>query len=357
MVAGYSVAASRTPAQTTTPQISAILATIKQLESGDYAHPPNAGGASGAYQYIQSTWTAQANAAGYGSYANEPAYLAPPAVQDAVAAHNVQDILAGTGGNVADVPLAWYYPASIANPGLLDIVPYPGAGNVLTPRQYQTRWLATYNSIAASGNAPTITLPGGGSMNLGGNQTSTAVLTGSGPLGLPDWVPHINIPGIGNVPLPIIPGIPGLGPGGPSGILGPTVPGTGGGIKAQLPGPGQAVKSAGKIIVGGLMIYVGFQLLRSSVGELAQRQQQALAGGPGATYPLAASRGGQRRDAPQPRGGDAERTQATRRTVRANPAPPFEEPLADREPKAPSGTAQLAAARARAAGQRGRQLG
>ncbi len=52
-------------------QIANILATIRYVESrGNYGAPPNKGGASGAYQFIASTWD------GYGGYSQ--AYLAPP---------------------------------------------------------------------------------------------------------------------------------------------------------------------------------------------------------------------------------------------------------------------------------------
>lgn len=129
--------------------IDAILETIRTKESGgDYTVYNAGGGAAGAYQYIQSTWDTNARGAGYGQYAGRPASDAPPAVQDAVAAYNVRQILAQYGGNVADVPLAWYYPASIGNPSLLNSVPYPGAGNTETPAQYQASWLQTYRQIS-----------------------------------------------------------------------------------------------------------------------------------------------------------------------------------------------------------------
>lgn len=136
-------------------ELSVILETIRTLESGgDYDIPKNRGGASGAYQYIDSTW------ADYEGY--ESAYLAPPEVQDARAASDVQKILA-THGDISFVPVVWYWPRAARDPSQLDIIPMPGAGNRLTVREYQQRWLATHASISAvadgtdcSGAAPTV---------------------------------------------------------------------------------------------------------------------------------------------------------------------------------------------------------
>lgn len=117
--------------------VSVILDTIRTLESGGrYGAPKNAGGASGAYQYIDSTWGA------YGGYAS--AYLAPATIQDERAALDVQKVL-DTYGDVGYVPISWYWPRAISHPEDLDIVPMPGAGNRLTVREYQTRWLELYH--------------------------------------------------------------------------------------------------------------------------------------------------------------------------------------------------------------------
>jgi murein DD-endopeptidase MepM/ murein hydrolase activator NlpD len=123
-------------------ELAVILDTIRSIESGgNYTAPKNAGGASGAYQYIDSTWNR------YEGY--ESAYLAPPEVQDARAATDVQAVLA-TYGDVAFVPVIWYWPAAASNPAQLDIVPMPGAGNRLTVREYQRHWLAVYETKSAS---------------------------------------------------------------------------------------------------------------------------------------------------------------------------------------------------------------
>jgi hypothetical protein len=111
-----------------------ILLTIRLVESGQrYQVPPNRGNASGAYQYIASTWN---------DYAGYPhAYLAPAHIQDQRALTDVQGILATWRGDVSMVPVIWYYPAAARNAALLDQVPMPGAGNRLTVREYQRRWL------------------------------------------------------------------------------------------------------------------------------------------------------------------------------------------------------------------------
>ncbi len=118
-------------------QVATILATIRYLESrGDYDAPPNRGNASGAYQFIASTWD------NYGGYPH--AYLAPPQVQDERAAADVNRFLAQWNNDVSMIPVMWYYPRAAREPALMDVVPVPSAGNVLTIREYQQRWLGVW---------------------------------------------------------------------------------------------------------------------------------------------------------------------------------------------------------------------
>ena len=99
--------------------VDVILATIRQLESSNrYDIGPNKALASGAYQYIPRTWN------NYGGYTE--AYLAPPEVQDERARADVERFLTMYGGNVAMVPVMWYYPRAAIEPLWMDRVPEPG---------------------------------------------------------------------------------------------------------------------------------------------------------------------------------------------------------------------------------------
>jgi hypothetical protein len=130
--------------------IETILATIRSLESGDNYEAANPGGsASGAYQFIDSTW------ANYGGYAR--ALLAPREVQDAKAADMVGAILDGHD-DVAAVPIVWYIGhLPTAGSAAWDTIPAPEAGNRLTPRQYQQRWMDKYTELG--GASPPILAP------------------------------------------------------------------------------------------------------------------------------------------------------------------------------------------------------
>lgn len=126
--------------------MAAILATIRAREHAPnpgydiYRKGYNGGGATGAYQFIDSTW------GGYGGYAS--AHLAPPDVQDAKAAEHVGHWL--RVGGVEAVPVG-HYIGHVPEPGSpeWDEVPYPSAGNRLTVRQYQEKWLAVWSAAGA----------------------------------------------------------------------------------------------------------------------------------------------------------------------------------------------------------------
>ena len=81
------------------------------------------------------------------------AYLAPAPLQDQAAALNVQSILE-QHHDLADVPVAWYWPRALDHPEDLDIIPAPRAGNRLTGRDYQQHWLSVYERRLTAAGAP-----------------------------------------------------------------------------------------------------------------------------------------------------------------------------------------------------------
>ena len=90
-------------------EIGNVMATIRYMESrGQYGIPPNRGNASGAYQFIGSTW------ANHGGYAH--AYLAPPHIQDERAALDVVRFLEQWNNDVSMIPVMWYYPRASREP-------------------------------------------------------------------------------------------------------------------------------------------------------------------------------------------------------------------------------------------------
>lgn len=131
-------------------QMQHILATIRYLESrGIYTLPPNKGNASGAYQFIGTTW------GNYAGYAH--AYLAPPHIQDERAAADVNKFLAQWNNDVSMIPVMWYFPIAAREEWRMDVVPSPQHGNVLTIREYQTRWLGVFAFISGQPVEPLLT--------------------------------------------------------------------------------------------------------------------------------------------------------------------------------------------------------
>ena len=126
----------------TVTDVDVVMATIRWMESAnDYTARARLATASGAYQFIDSTW------GNFGGFAS--AYLAPPEVQDERARIDVTAILNANNGDVSSVPIIWYLPAAAVNPELMDVVPSPEAGNRLTPREYQQRWMERYALLLA----------------------------------------------------------------------------------------------------------------------------------------------------------------------------------------------------------------
>ena len=125
-------------AQQSSPDVNQILSTIRQVESSNnYGAQAKGSSASGAYQFIDSTWQASTKKSGLGTeYAR--AKDAPPEVQDAVAAFAVRDILNRTGNDVTKVPLVWY----TGNPEGRMTEDALKANQGLTPDKYQQKWLS-----------------------------------------------------------------------------------------------------------------------------------------------------------------------------------------------------------------------
>lgn len=142
--------------------VPVFLAGERQVESGgNYA--VSAGGASGAYGYIDTTWSAEARLAGYAHYASGPAAGAPAPIQDDVAGYQAQRLFADFH-NWYWVAEAWYFPQWAGDAAHQDNVPFPGAGNTLTMAGYARKVLmamAASTGVAAGGppvaSAPTIT--------------------------------------------------------------------------------------------------------------------------------------------------------------------------------------------------------
>jgi hypothetical protein len=131
-----------------TAEMGAILATIRSMESGgDYTVTITTSTASGAYGFLDSSW------GGYGGYAR--AKDAPPEVQDAKAAEHAAFILARNGGDVSTIPVSWYI-GHVPVGAEWDTVPRPDAGNRLTPREYQQRWMARYTQLIGTPEAWTL---------------------------------------------------------------------------------------------------------------------------------------------------------------------------------------------------------
>lgn len=124
--------------------IEKILATIRTRESGgNYGipHPIGMPGqtASGAYAFTNGSWQGLTKKYGIGTEYSS-AYLAPPPIQDAVAAKYVEEILQKAGGDVSKVPLAWYTGNIQGKMSAKALA----VNNGLTPQEYQAKWMADY---------------------------------------------------------------------------------------------------------------------------------------------------------------------------------------------------------------------
>jgi hypothetical protein len=140
--------------------VGSILETIRRRESGgNYQAQAKGSTASGAYQFIDSTWQNLTKKFGIGNEFSK-AGMAPKEIQDAVAQAYVQDILKRAGGDVSKVPLEWYT-GNIQGKMSSQAV---AANNGLTAEMYQQKWMAEYGKTAStmgpvSGYESVITAP------------------------------------------------------------------------------------------------------------------------------------------------------------------------------------------------------
>ena len=109
------------------------------MESGgNYTAQNPTSSASGAYQFLDSTW------GGYGGYPR--AKNAPPYVQDQKAAELVKAIQKRFGPDPKWIPASWY--AGMNGAASIDWNTVLPGGNKSSIAQYVQKWLATYERIA-----------------------------------------------------------------------------------------------------------------------------------------------------------------------------------------------------------------
>lgn len=168
-------------AQQSSPDVNQILSTIRQVESSNnYGAQAKGSSASGAYQFIDSTWQASTKKAGLGTeYAR--AKDAPPEVQDAVAAFAVRDILNRTGNDVTKVPLVWY----TGNPEGRMTEDALRANQGLTPDKYQQKWLSVLGGGAPTQTAQTTQKPAPRTTAQGPKQVGARIASAFNPADLP----------------------------------------------------------------------------------------------------------------------------------------------------------------------------
>ena len=120
-----------------------ILATIRQKESSnDYTAQNPKSSASGAYQFIDSTWQSLTKKYGIGTE-YKSAKDAPPAIQDQIAQRYLSEILQQANGDISKVPLAWLT-GNIA-----------GKSSAVSQEEvssYQSDWLNIFNQQPAGRN-------------------------------------------------------------------------------------------------------------------------------------------------------------------------------------------------------------
>ena len=161
-----------------------ILATIKQMESGNNYQAQNpTSSASGAYQFIDSTWQSLTKKAGIGTEFKS-AKDAPAAIQDQIAQMYLQDIMGKAGGDLSKIPTAWFT-------GNVN-----GKSSAVSPAQVQAyvqKWMGIYGGMPGGTNMAGGMMPGmmgsqGGLIGLfqqmGGAMGNMGMMGGMGNMGM-----------------------------------------------------------------------------------------------------------------------------------------------------------------------------
>jgi len=152
-------------------QVDQILATIRKRESGgNYQAKAKGSSASGAYQFIDSTWQSLSQKFGAGNY--KSAGEAPPDVQDKVARAYVQEILQKNNGDVSKVPLVWYTGNAQGQMSARALA----ANGGLTAQAYQAKWMGDFGKQS---QAQTQTASATGGMDTGSKPSAAGAGTSS----------------------------------------------------------------------------------------------------------------------------------------------------------------------------------
>jgi hypothetical protein len=172
--------------------VDRVLNSIKGVESGggDYnAKNPNST-ASGAYQFIDSTWRASTKKYGIGQQ-YPTARSAPPEIQDAVARKSVEELMAKYNGDTDKVANVWY----TGNPNGNMTAAGLAANRGFTSEKYRAKFQsfqnnsggslnqssnAMLNSRNAGSSSPIVFAPNTTNNNVGGNNGGTLSLPSSG---------------------------------------------------------------------------------------------------------------------------------------------------------------------------------
>jgi hypothetical protein len=173
-------------------EVDRVLNSIKGVESsgGDYnAKNPNST-ASGAYQFIDSTWRASTKKYGIGQQ-YPTARSAPPEIQDAVARKSVEELMAKYNGDTDKVANVWY----TGNPNGNMTAAGLAANRGFTSEKYRAKFQsfqnnsggslnqssnAMLNSRNAGSSSPIVFAPNTTNNNVGGNNGGTLSLPSSG---------------------------------------------------------------------------------------------------------------------------------------------------------------------------------